>query len=89
MADLLQIIGAVLILGAFAGAQFGWMAPTSVLHLALNIVGSAILATLALITAQWGFLLLEGTWALISVGGLVWRARAGPAVPEHDAADAV
>ena len=89
MADLLQITGAVLILAAFAGAQFGWMAPSSVANLVLNAVGSAVLATLALITAQWGFLILEGSWALISVWALLCRPRQRQPVAEHDAADPV
>jgi len=89
MADLLQIIGALLILAAFAGAQFGWLAPSSVGHLVMNAIGSGILAVLALITSQWGFLLLEGAWAIISIGALVWRPRPRPATVEHDAADPV
>ena len=32
----------------------------------LNAVGSSALAVEALISSEWGFLLLEGVWALVS-----------------------
>jgi hypothetical protein len=65
--QLLQILGAVLILAAYAAAQFRLLDARSLVYALLNVAGSAILAVLALDGRQWGFLLLEGTWALISV----------------------
>jgi hypothetical protein len=41
----------------------------------VNFVGSAILAVLALLARQWGFLLLEGVWALVSANGLRMSIR--------------
>jgi hypothetical protein len=41
----------------------------------LNLAGSAILAADAAAGAQWGFLLLEGAWALVSLLGLAVAAR--------------
>jgi membrane-bound ClpP family serine protease len=74
--QVLQIVGAVLILIAFIGLQVKRLVPTSYSYLVLNAVGSALLALLAAIGSQWGFLLLEGSWALVSVAGLANRARA-------------
>jgi hypothetical protein len=80
MDQLVQIAGALLILSAFAAAQFGAMDPHSRSYLFLNLVGSAILAVLALEEQQWGFLLLETVWAAVSLWGLIrfWRAPALP-----------
>lgn len=66
----MQIVGALLILVAFAAAQFGAMDPHSRLYLVLNFVGSLILAVLAWHERQWGFLLLETVWAIVSLWGL-------------------
>jgi hypothetical protein len=68
--QLIQIVGAVLILAAFAAVQFDRMRPDSRLYLALNLAGSAILFVLAIVAAQWGFVLLEGVWAIVSAWGL-------------------
>jgi hypothetical protein len=69
--QVIQIVGALLILAAFTAVQLDRMRPDSRLYLALNLVGSAILAVLAVAAAQWGFVLLEGVWAIVSAWGLV------------------
>jgi hypothetical protein len=69
--QVIQVAGALLILAAFAGVQFEWMRPETRLYLALNLVGSAILAVLAVSAAQWGFVLLESVWAIVSAWGLL------------------
>ena len=71
MDQVIQIVGALLILVAFGAVQFDRMRPDSRLYLALNLVGSAILAVLAVAASQWGFVLLEGVWAIVSAWGLV------------------
>ena len=70
MAQFIQVIGALIILGAFAGSQLGELPTDSRLYLALNVVGSAILAVLAVIEGQIGFVLLEGVWAAVSAWSL-------------------
>jgi hypothetical protein len=74
MFQAVQIAGAMAVLAGFAAAQAGWLDQKSVLYLALNLVGSGILAVQAGMQKQWGFILLEGVWALISAVGLVFRS---------------
>jgi hypothetical protein len=76
MDQVIQVIGALLILAGFAAAQFGWLRVDSRAYLLVNLVGSAILAYLAWDQSQWGFLLLETVWALVSLWSL-WRVYRG------------
>ena len=72
----LQLVGAILVLAGFTPAQVRVLDPQSLPYLVLNAVGAAILATLAFVGEQWGFLLLEGVWTVVSVAGLVARRTA-------------
>jgi hypothetical protein len=70
MGTLVQIVGALLVLAGFALAQARLLTPQARAYLVLNLVGAAILAVDAYIGQQWGFLLLEGVWAIIAGWGL-------------------
>jgi hypothetical protein len=83
MMDLLQVAGALLILAAFVAAQYGVLSPRARLYLVLNLAGSALLTWIAFDDRDWGFLLLESVWAVVSAWGLaqvLLRGRA-PGVP--------
>lgn len=71
MGIVVQILGSVLVLAGFALAQWGMLDLRSRRYLALNAAGSAILALDAVFERQWGFLLLEGVWAIVSAIGLI------------------
>ncbi len=75
MDQAIQVVGALLILTAFTAVQLERMRPDSRPYLALNLVGSAILAVLAFTSSQWGFVLLEGVWAIVSGWGLLGALR--------------
>ncbi len=82
--QLIQVAGSLLILAGFAAAQAGRLSIDSRRYLILNFVGSAILAVLAWIDQQWGFLLLEGVWALVSLYSLGQLVRGRPpTAPGH------
>lgn len=70
-----QIIGSLLILVPFGLSQLGKLSLRSRWYLALNLAGSATLAGDAAVSSQWGFLLLEGTWAIVSLAGLSMAGR--------------
>ena len=77
MSQVIQVVGSLLVLAGFAAAQRGWLDARSRTYLILNLVGSAALAVEAALGAQWGFLLLEGVWALVSAFGLLGTRRSG------------
>lgn len=80
----IQVIGALMILVAYAAAQTGRWSTDAPIYLWLNLVGSVILAVLAAMTENWGFLLLEGVWAIVTAHSLLRHGRRAeePAWPE-------
>lgn len=75
--DVLQIVGALLVLTGYAASQLGLLSPKSVGYLTVNIAGAGLLAWLAWTSRDWGFLLLEGVWTLVSAVALAVLLRSG------------
>jgi hypothetical protein len=75
--QLVSVLGSLLVLVAYMASQFGGLSAKGLAYAFANIVGSGILAVVAALEAQWGFLLLEGAWALVSLVAVV-RQRAKP-----------
>ncbi|HET7315235.1 CBU_0592 family membrane protein [Salinisphaera sp.] len=70
----LQFVGALGILIPFTLLQLRRTTPDSWLYLSANLAGAGILTWLALIESQWGFVILQGVWALAAFIGLARRA---------------
>lgn len=81
--QIVQVVGALLILAAFAGVQFKRLEADTWLYLWLNVVGSGMLAVLAWLGRDWGFLLLEGVWALVSFYSVVRKSRGAQVGATH------
>jgi hypothetical protein len=83
MDQLPQILGAILILTAFAASQLDRMSPHSRVYLLLNLIGAGVLTGVALDERDWGFFLLEAVWTLVSAWGLAAVLRGGTASAAH------
>lgn len=70
MRQIIGLLGAFLILIPFAASQLERLETSSKTYQTLNLVGAVILTTIAGLERQYGFILLEGVWALMSLVGL-------------------
>ena len=71
MVQLVSILGALAVLSAYAANQFRWLGPPNLSYALLNFFGAGTLTVVSIIERQWGFLLLEGVWALVSLWAAV------------------
>ena len=83
MHQVVQVVGALLILSGFVLAQFRLLDPRSLWYLVVNLVGSAILTVDAWRQDQWGFFLLELVWAIVSAWGVTQLVRGRQAGTSH------
>ena len=83
MIQVISLIGSMLILVAYIANHVRRIGPSDRSYVLLNLAGSAVLAAVALIEQQWGFLLLEGVWALVSLWSTVKLLMKGSAGVSH------
>ncbi|MDQ6892538.1 MAG: hypothetical protein M3167_07640 [Acidobacteriota bacterium] len=76
LSKLLSLAGATLVLVAYGGSQMGRMDPKGWTYLVLNLAGGGILTFFALRARDPGLMLMEGSWVVISLAGLIGAARA-------------
>jgi hypothetical protein len=86
MYDAVQILGSLLILTAFIAGITDRLSNTSYPYLVMNAIGSTTLAVEAAISVEWGFLLLEGVWAAVSLFSITRKAIRPTAAAESQQA---
>ena len=69
--DLIGTAGVGLILLAYFCNTFGWINGKSKLFFFLNIVGAGLACYASWLIDYWPFVVLEGTWLIVSVAGLM------------------
>ncbi|GAA3218460.1 hypothetical protein ACFO1B_28880 [Dactylosporangium siamense] len=66
-----QVLGSLCVLVPFVLVQLGRLTSASLWYTWLNLIGSSVLAVEAAIGHNWGFLLLEAVWAVVSLRSLL------------------
>lgn len=69
--QIIQVVGSLLILAAFILLQTKRVSAESPGYLISNIIGAGTLTVLAFVEHQWGFLLLESVWTIVSLFSLM------------------
>lgn len=66
-----SLLGAALLLGAFFANSRGWIHAQDRLYGALNFFGALLLLWVAIVDQRLGFIILEVTWAAISIPAIL------------------
>lgn len=75
MTDIIGSAGVGLILLAFFLSTEKLMKADSKMYFVLNIIGAGLATTASLLINYWPFVILEGTWVLVSIYGLMKAMR--------------
>jgi hypothetical protein len=69
--DLIGTLGVGLILLAYYLNTTKLLPPQGKLYFVMNIIGAALACYASLLINYWPFVILEGTWTLVSIYGLM------------------
>ena len=70
MGQAVQIVGALLVLAGFVLAQLDVLDQRSYVYLVPNLLGSSAMTVTGVLSGDWGFVFLEGAWAVVSLVGV-------------------
>jgi hypothetical protein len=73
--DWIGAVGVTLILLAYFCSTFRLLSAHSRLFFLLNTVGAGLSCFASYLIAYWPFVILEGTWTLVSLVGLLRKPR--------------
>lgn len=73
--DWIGSIGVGLILLAFFTSTFNFISGKSKLFFLLNVVGAGLACYASYLINYWPFVILEGTWMLVSLVGLIKQSK--------------
>lgn len=71
----ISVLGAGLLLGAYAAIQRGWISGRDPRFSLMNLGGSLLLLWVAIVDQRLGFIILEAAWAAFSVPPLLRWSR--------------
>ena len=78
IAQAVSLLGAAMILAAFAAQQAGKLSGEDRAYLVLNLLGAVILTWFAVEAKNAGLIVLEGSWSVISLVSLLKKPSASP-----------
>jgi len=81
LAQVISLVGAALILVAYGLNQRHILGPDDASYNLMNFVGAALLTWIAVLDGRAGFIVVEGTWTVMSLIPLVRRSRTTPPPP--------
>ena len=76
--DVIGFIGVFITLLAYFLIIFNFISKDGRLFYLMNIVGAGLACYASILIVYWPFVVLEGTWTLISIAGLVKLMRTQP-----------
>lgn len=71
--DLAGLLGVVTMLGAYAGAQAGWLDPVKAPSLLMNLIGASLVMLSLTHSFNLSAFIMEAAWACVAAFGLIRR----------------